>query len=51
MKKYAQDRSWNVNTDNFFFFQHEETKTDEHIPATNLAEQAIVYARELEMIV
>ncbi len=44
-------RNWKLQTDNFFYFTHEEKNEDEVIPSTSLAEQAIEYARELEMIV
>ena len=44
-------RGWNLKTDNFFHFVHEEKTEDETIPSTSLAQQAIEYARELEMIV
>ena len=44
-------RDWKIQSDNFFYFQHEEKNKDEIIPATDLAQQAIEYARELEMIV
>ncbi|KAK2191945.1 hypothetical protein NP493_42g09054 [Ridgeia piscesae] len=51
MKTYAQEHGWKLNKDNFFYFVHEESKTEEHVPATDLVEKAISYARELEMIV
>lgn len=45
-------RGWNLKEDSFFYFDHDAEKTvDEFIPATELTQQAIVYARELEMIV
>ena len=44
-------RGWNLKSDNFYHFVHEEKTQDETIPSTNLAQQAIEYARELEMIV
>lgn len=50
MTVYAKDRNWVVAADNFFHFKQEE-KADEFIPATVLAQQAIEYARQLEMIV
>ena len=40
-----------MKSDGFFFFKQEEKDTDEVIPAKDLAEQTIAYARELEMIV
>ena len=42
-------RNWNV-VDNMFTFQREE-RVDDTIPAADLAEKTIEYARELEMIV
>lgn len=51
MKKYAAEREWALKEDNFFYYEHEEKKGDEIIPAVDLAQQAIQYARELEMIV
>ena len=45
-------RNWNLNSDNFFYFQHEDKKkNDEVVPSLDLARKAINYARELEMIV
>jgi hypothetical protein len=40
-----------VKQDGFFYFEQEEKETDEVIPAMDLAQQTIEYARELEMIV
>lgn len=51
MKDYAADKKWNLKKDNFFHFVQEDKDTDRAIPARQLAEQNIVYARELEMIV
>ncbi|KAL5009174.1 hypothetical protein ScPMuIL_014755 [Solemya velum] len=51
MKEYATQRAWNIGNDNFFHFVQETKETDEVIPAKLLAEQTIVYAKELEMIV
>lgn len=42
---------WKIGSDNFFHFTPEVQKNDEPIPSKELAEQAIDYARELEMIV
>jgi 26S proteasome regulatory subunit N12 len=51
MTAYAQERSWTLNgAEKSFAFQRER-KVDDVIPATQLAQQAIEYARELEMIV
>jgi len=51
MKDYATQRSWRLGKDNFFHFDTESKDCDSAIPARLLAEQNIVYARELEMIV
>ncbi|XP_045185496.1 26S proteasome non-ATPase regulatory subunit 8-like [Mercenaria mercenaria] len=51
MKEYATQRKWEVKQDGFFYFEQEEKETDEVIPAMDLAQQTIEYARELEMIV
>ncbi|XP_069118027.1 26S proteasome non-ATPase regulatory subunit 8-like [Argopecten irradians] len=52
MKEYAIKRGWTVSSDNFFHFAvYEQKEADESIPAMQLAEQTIEYARELEMIV
>ncbi|XP_017783750.1 PREDICTED: 26S proteasome non-ATPase regulatory subunit 8-like [Nicrophorus vespilloides] len=42
---------WKLQPDNFFHFAPEVQKNDEPIPSKELAEQAIDYAMELEMIV
>ena len=44
-------RKWDLRTDGFLHFPKEENDTDGVIPAKDLAEQTIMYARELEMIV
>lgn len=51
MKEYGVQRGWTLAADSFFHFQQEKKETDESIPAIQLAEQTIEYARELEMIV
>ncbi|KAK3608632.1 hypothetical protein CHS0354_042633 [Potamilus streckersoni] len=51
MKEYAQQQGWELRSDSFFYFEQEEKNTEEVIPAKMLAEHAIAYARELEMIV
>ncbi len=48
---YYFQRKWKRESDDFFHFKHEEKKSDDVIPAQDLALQAIEYARELEMIV
>lgn len=42
---------WKLGANNFFYFTPDTPKNDEPIPSVELAEQAIDYARELEMIV
>ena len=44
-------RNWESRADGFFYFKQEEKDSDDVIPAKQLAEQTIEYARELEMIV
>ncbi|XP_074656852.1 26S proteasome non-ATPase regulatory subunit 8-like [Tubulanus polymorphus] len=51
MKDYATGRGWKLGSNKYFKFHHEEKKTEEIVPACDLAKQAIEYARELEMIV
>lgn len=52
MRQYAQERKWTLKEDNFFYFNNDSEKTvDVEIPATDLAQHTIEYARELEMIV
>ncbi|KAF2882093.1 hypothetical protein ILUMI_24096 [Ignelater luminosus] len=49
--EFAAKRKWKQGRDRFFHFVPEVKKNDEPIPSRELAEQAIAYARELEMIV
>jgi 26S proteasome regulatory subunit N12 len=51
VKKFGQKRNWTLGSDGFYHFVSETPKTKEPIPSVELAEQAIFYARELEMIV
>ena len=44
-------RGWTLRGDNFFYYQQEVSKNDDVIPAIDLAQKTIDYARELEMIV
>lgn len=44
-------RKWKLGKDNFFHFTPEVKKSHEPIPSAEFAEQAIEYAKELEMIV
>jgi len=50
MQTYAQERKWKLGQDEVFYFSCEK-KADDVIPSLTLAQQAIDYARELEMIV
>jgi 26S proteasome regulatory subunit N12 len=51
VKAFGKKRNWNLGADNFYHFSSETPKAKEPIPSMELAEQAIGYARELEMIV
>jgi len=51
VQEFAAKRKWKSGRDHFFHFAPEVKKSDEPIPSKELAEQAITYARELEMIV
>jgi 26S proteasome regulatory subunit N12 len=46
-----KNKKWKLGRDNFFHFAPEVKKITEPIPSSELAEQAIEYAKELEMIV
>ena len=48
---FSKVKKWKLGNDNFFHFVPEVKKSTEPIPSIELAEQAIEYARELEMIV
>ncbi|VEN40417.1 unnamed protein product [Callosobruchus maculatus] len=51
-KQFAiKNKSWKLGKDNFFHFIPEVKKTHEPIPSSELALQAVEYAKELEMIV
>lgn len=50
MTTYAEGKSWRLGNDKIFYFSCEK-KADDVIPSLQLAQQAIDYARELEMIV
>lgn len=50
-KEFATKKKWKLGKDNFYHFASETPKAKEPIPSLELAEQAIFYARELEMIV
>jgi 26S proteasome regulatory subunit N12 len=50
--KFAQKRDWKLGGDGFYHFIDQSVpKAKEPIPSVELAEMAITYARELEMIV
>lgn len=49
--KFGKERGWRQNSDGSFNFTSDAPKTKEPIPNAELAEIAITYARELEMIV
>ncbi|KAG8302003.1 26S proteasome non-ATPase regulatory subunit 8 [Homalodisca vitripennis] len=44
-------KNWTLGRDNYYTFGVEEKKSEEALPSTELIEQVIEYARELEMIV
>ena len=45
-------RGWDLKGDNYYYFDQDADKNnDDVVPATDLAQQNIHYARELEMIV
>jgi 26S proteasome regulatory subunit N12 len=48
---YYFQKNWSLGRDNYYYFATEEKKRDDTLPSSELAEQAIEYARELEMIV
>ncbi|KAJ8936947.1 hypothetical protein NQ318_015565 [Aromia moschata] len=47
----TKNKKWKLGKDNFFHFTPEVKKTHEPIPSFELAQQAVEYAKELEMIV
>lgn len=49
--RFGQKRNWKVGSDGFYHYSSEAPKAKEPIPSAELAEMAISYARELEMIV
>ena len=51
VERFGQTRNWNLGADGFYHFSSETPKPKEPIPSVELAEMAISYARELEMIV
>lgn len=51
VQRFGQNRKWTLCKDGFYHFSSETPKAKEPIPSAELAEMAISYARELEMIV
>lgn len=51
VQDFGNKKKWILGSDNFYHFAGETPKAKEPLPAVELAEQAIFYARELEMIV
>uniref|UniRef100_A0A2M4AGD1 26S proteasome non-ATPase regulatory subunit 8 n=1 Tax=Anopheles triannulatus TaxID=58253 RepID=A0A2M4AGD1_9DIPT len=51
VKQFGEKKGWKMSPDGFYHFVSELPKPKEPIPSQELAEQAITYARELEMIV
>lgn len=51
MQEYGVKKSWQLGADQLYHFVLEERKLDDHVPSTDLAQQVISYARELETIV
>lgn len=48
---FGKKRNWTLGADNVYTFASKTDKPKEPLPSVELAEQAISYARELEMIV
>ncbi|KAM7347566.1 regulatory particle non-ATPase 12 [Cochliomyia hominivorax] len=51
VKAFGKKRNWVLGPDNVYSFVDKSIKPKEILPSVELAEQAIFYARELEMIV
>nr|ACO09246.1 26S proteasome non-ATPase regulatory subunit 8 [Osmerus mordax] len=52
MTEYAKKRGWTQSSDGYYSFSTQQQRTEEvTIPSTELAQQVIEYARQLEMIV
>lgn len=51
VKAFGRKRNWHLGADNVYNFAEKAVKPREVVPSVELAEQAIFYARELEMIV
>lgn len=48
---YGKRRNWILGQNNIYSFANQADKPKEPLPSVELAESAIFYARELEMIV
>lgn len=48
---FGKKRNWTLAANNIYTFANKTDKPKEPLPSVELAEQAICYARELEMIV
>ncbi|XP_055389143.1 26S proteasome non-ATPase regulatory subunit 8 [Condylostylus longicornis] len=51
VRAFGAKKKWHLESDEVFYFSTNVTKPKEPLPSTELAEQVIFYARELEMIV
>lgn len=51
VRAFGVKRNWKLESDDVYYFNTNVTKPKEPLPSVELAEQAISYARELEMIV
>ncbi|XP_063708258.1 26S proteasome non-ATPase regulatory subunit 8 [Culicoides brevitarsis] len=51
LEHFGKKRNWVLNSQGYYVFLSETVKYKEPLPSIDLAEQAIFYARELEMIV
>lgn len=51
VKAFGIKRNWQLGEDGIYNFIDKSVKPKEILPSVELAEQAIFYARELEMIV
>lgn len=51
VRTFGKKRNWTLTSDEVYHFASETPKQKEPIPSVDLAEQAIIYAKELEKIV
>lgn len=52
MLTFSFQRGWSLSSDGYYSFTSQQQRTEEvTIPSTELAQQVIEYARQLEMIV